>query len=181
MKLTDAQRRGLTLCANRPTRAILPGHPLDRLEMSYTTGWALIEQRYAQTIPRPLDEPVHVAAILIITTAGRAALTAPIPDTPIYLAARPGPRGDYTTIKALAATGEPEPVNAEWLAEFQKRAARSEFLYKAEQALARNEVSLEERLRLIESLPRNGVDISKEMRTIKQRIERAEKRLRRAS
>lgn len=124
MRLTDSQRRGLTLCASRPTRAILPGHKLDRLEVSYTTAFILIGQQYAQTIPRPQDEPAHVAAILVVTTAGRAALAVPVEDVARYLAARPGSRGDYTTIKALAASSEPEPVDDETLARFTKQSHR---------------------------------------------------------
>lgn len=114
MKLTDTQRRALRLCANHPTPVILPGHKIDRLEISYTTGWALIEAEYAQTV-RQLQRPARVAATLIITLAGRAALAVPTEDIARYLAARPGPRGDYTTIKALAVAGEPEPVDEDTL------------------------------------------------------------------
>lgn len=98
---------------------------------------------------------------------------------PRYLTARPGKRGDYTSEERYAMKDEPETVGPEVLEQYAKDAERTNELRRiariGESAAARERLDLHERLRELEA-SRHTADITRELRAIRQRIERAEKR-----
>jgi hypothetical protein len=112
--LTLPQRRALTILTRHAAHVIGRGHPLGRLNVSYTVAEALCVLGHARPVGRPADAPQHVVDAIVITTAGRAALARPVEEVPVFLKQRNG----LTTTPGKAVRGEAEVIDPDTLDAF---------------------------------------------------------------